>query len=191
MNVRALKWIQLEVNHIKKLAYAILIKFLFCFLKKNHADAIILMQVMVSTALGAVPLTHQAFLLPLASLRAEITQSKRSTLSALVKASTSMVRRSTSCLKTHNGAWISTGGEFTQTAWGYFRMAVQMRQCGPEWKLQDHLKERSCRCRTGQLTHNPTQWLFACTGTLKTLKKLYVYVVSIGRNYKTVYIFEM
>lgn len=62
---------------------------------------------MVSTALGAVPLTHQAFLLPLASLRAEITQSKRSTLSALVKASTSMVQRSTSCLKTHNGAWIS------------------------------------------------------------------------------------
>lgn len=34
------------------------------------------MQVMVSTALGAVPLTHQAFLLPLASLRAEITRSK-------------------------------------------------------------------------------------------------------------------
>lgn len=144
---------------------------------------------MVSTALGAVPLTHQAFLLPLASLRAEITQSKRSTLSALFKASTSMVQRSTSCLKTHNGAWISTSGVFTQTAWGYFRMAVQMRQCGPEWKLQDHLKERSCRCRTGQLTHNPTQRFFMCTGTLvfwRLKKKLYVYVVSIGRNYKTV-----
>lgn len=142
---------------------------------------------MVSTALGAVPLTHQAFLLPLASLRAEITQSKRSTLSALVKASTSMVQRSTSCLKTHNGAWISMSGVFTQTAWGYFRMAVQMKQCGPEWKLQDHLKERSCRCRTGQLTHNPTQWLFACTGTLvfwRLKKKLYVYVVSIGKELK-------
>jgi len=93
--------------------------------KKKHADAIILMQVMVLTTLGAVPLTHQAFLLPLASLRAEITRSKRSTLSALVKASTSTVQCSTSCLKTHYRAWISMRGVFTWTTWGYFRMAVQ------------------------------------------------------------------
>lgn len=130
------------------------------------------MQVLVSTSLSAVPITHQALLLPLASLWAEITQSKRSTLSALVKASTSLVRRSTSCLKTHYGAWISMRGVFTRTAWVYFRMAVQNKAMWTGMETARPSSRKKLRDRTTCSTHSPKQWLFECAATLlKTLKK--------------------
>lgn len=84
-------------------------------------------------------------------------------LSALVKTSTFVVQHSTSCLKTHYGAWTSGRGAF---AWVYFELAFLV---GVRGNVENLSPNRSWRSAT-----NSQQWLLECAGarSSKTLKTI-------------------